>query len=210
MFLFNLSLPEFVALLGVTSSVVVALYLLSRSRLRRKVATLRFWNAALRPESSRQRRRIQQPWSLLLQLLALACLILAIAQPRLGSRENGPRDHVLILDNSSWMAAGSKDRTLMDEAKESARKWLRPPAALRSRPAGARRRPALSRDRHDRRPGVGCQSRGRLATGSRRARRRPGHGLRPSVATVQRSRRKKSAASGGRSSRSRNGKPWLG
>jgi hypothetical protein len=124
MFLFNLSLPEFVALLGVTSSVVVALYLLSRSRLRRKVATLRFWNAALRPESSRQRRRIQQPWSLLLQLLALACLILAIAQPRLGSRESGPRDHVLILDNSSWMAAGPKDRTLMDEAKESARKWL--------------------------------------------------------------------------------------
>ena len=124
MFLFNLSLPEFVALLGVTSSVVVALYLLSRARLRQKVATLRFWNAAMRPESSRQRRRIQQPLSLILQLLALACLILAIAQPRLGRREDWARGHVLILDTSSWMAAGTKDRTLMDEAKESARRWL--------------------------------------------------------------------------------------
>jgi hypothetical protein len=124
MFFLNLSFPEFAALLGVTTSVVVALYLLSRARLRRKVATLRFWNAALRPETSRQRRRIQQPWSLILQLLALACLLLAIAQPRLGSRESAPRSHVLILDTSSWMAAGARDRSLMDEAKETARKWL--------------------------------------------------------------------------------------
>src|SRR5512135_1901408 len=117
MFLFNLSLPEFLALFAATSSVVVTLYLLSRARMRRQVATLKFWNAAQRPESKHQKRRIQQPWSLLLQLLALTCLLLAIAQPRLGSRERGPRDHVLLLDTSSWMAAGAKDRTLMDEAK---------------------------------------------------------------------------------------------
>jgi len=124
MFLFNLSFPEFAALFGLTSSLVLALFLLSRARLRRKVSTLRFWNAASRPASLRRHRRIQQPWSLILQILALACLLLAIAQPRLGSRDRGPRSHVLVLDTSSWMAAGTKDRTLMDEAKEIARQWL--------------------------------------------------------------------------------------
>src|SRR5690349_15510366 len=103
MFLLNLSVVEFVALLVATSAVVVALYLLNRARRRQTVATLRFWVQAMRPESSHQRRRIQQPISLLLQLLALALLMLALAQPRLGSSNSGARDHILLLDTSSWM-----------------------------------------------------------------------------------------------------------
>jgi hypothetical protein len=126
----NLGLAEFMALLSVTSALVVTLYLLTRARRRQKVATLRFWAHATRPEASQQRRRIQQPLSLLLQLLALALLMLAIAQPRIGGGDSGGRDHVLLLDTSAWMAASGGNRSLMDEARESALAWLAriPPA----------------------------------------------------------------------------------
>ncbi|MBK5290961.1 MAG: VWA domain-containing protein [Acidobacteriia bacterium] len=107
MFLFNLSLAEFMALFSAASAVVVALYLLDRSRRSLKVATLRFWNEARRPVESTRRRRIRQWPSMLLQLAAIACLLLALAQLRWGSREDGSRDHVLILDTSAWMAAAT-------------------------------------------------------------------------------------------------------
>ena len=120
----NLGIAEFMAILGATSALVVALYLLNRARKRETVATLRFWVQAVRPDASRRRRRIQQPWSLALQLIGLALLLLAIAQPRLGSAGGWSRDHILILDTSSWMAAGTRTRSLMDQAKEAARAYL--------------------------------------------------------------------------------------
>jgi hypothetical protein len=120
----NLGFAEFMALLGATSALVVALYLLNRARKRQTVATLRFWVQAVTPDASRRRRRIQQPWSLALQLIGLALLLLAIAQPRLGSAGGWSRDHILVLDTSSWMAAGSRTRSLMDQARESARAYL--------------------------------------------------------------------------------------
>ena len=43
MFFLNLSLPEFLGLLGSLSGVVVALYLLDRMRKKHTVATLRFF-----------------------------------------------------------------------------------------------------------------------------------------------------------------------
>ena len=49
MFFFNLSLPEFLAIFSAVSGLVVALYLLSRSRRRQTVASLRFWTAARAP-----------------------------------------------------------------------------------------------------------------------------------------------------------------
>ena len=125
MFLLNLSLPEFLALFSALSGLTVALYLLSRSRRRQMVPTLRFWAHAKQPVPSARRKRIQQPWSLVLQLLSLACLLLAIAQLKLGDRERGSRDHVLLLDASSWMGARNGDRPLMDEARARAHSWIR-------------------------------------------------------------------------------------
>jgi hypothetical protein len=104
-FLLNLSALEFLAIFSALSGLVVTLYLLSRSRRRQQVATLRFWVQAQAPVVSKQRRRIQQPWSLLLQLLSIACLLLAIGQLQWGSRDDASRDHVLLLDTSSWMSA---------------------------------------------------------------------------------------------------------
>ncbi len=129
MFLLNLSLMEFMTLFGAASAVVVALYLLNRSRKKQQVATLRFWRTAQNPTIQKHRRRIQQPLSLILQLLSIALLLLAIAQLRLGNRETSSRDHVLILDTSSWMGAKSpvgrnRNAMLLDEAKALASSYI--------------------------------------------------------------------------------------
>ncbi|MGA3019087.1 MAG: BatA and WFA domain-containing protein [Bryobacteraceae bacterium] len=125
MYFLNLSLFQFAALFGSISAVSVALYLLDRSRRKQVVSTLRFWVAAEQPVVAARRRRIQQPWSLILQLVSMALLLLAIAQLRFGARLEAGHDHVIVLDTSAWMAARSGNRTLMDLARQSARQYLR-------------------------------------------------------------------------------------
>jgi hypothetical protein len=125
MHLLNLTLGQFLAVFGSVSAVMLALYLLDRSRRRQVVSTLRFWVSAEQPTVVARRRRIQQPFSLLLQLASIALLLLAIAQLRLGAPASAPRDHVLILDTSAWMAARTSTRTLMDLARDRARAYIR-------------------------------------------------------------------------------------
>jgi hypothetical protein len=124
MFFLNLSWLEFAAILGTLSSLVVALYLLDRVRNKHVVPTLRFFQAAEKPPEQKHRRKLQQPWSLILQLLSLLLLLLAIAQLRLGSPDRSSRDHVLILDSSAWMAARSGQVRLMDLARAAARHYV--------------------------------------------------------------------------------------
>ena len=125
MFLLNLSAVEFFALFSAVSGLAVALYLLDRSKKKLKVPTLRFWKHSEKPPVARHRRRIQQPWSLLLQILGMLLLLLAISQLRLGSPDRASRDHVLLLDTSAWMSARAPRGTLMDEAKVRARAYVR-------------------------------------------------------------------------------------
>ncbi|MGE5648412.1 MAG: vWA domain-containing protein [Acidobacteriota bacterium] len=132
MFLVNLTWLQLFALVGGMSAGVVALYLWDRSKRRIAVPTLLFWRPAERAAEVKHRKRIQQPWSLILQLVSMALLLLALAQPRLGTRGPAARDHVLILDTSAWMAARLGKGTLMDEARKAAR------AYARSLPAGDR------------------------------------------------------------------------
>ena len=110
---------------GSVSVVMLALYLLDRSRRRQVVSTLRFWVSAEQPTVVARRKHIQQPWSLLLQLVSMALLLLAIGQLRFGAPASAPRDHVLILDTSAWMAARTSTRTLMDAARDRARAYVR-------------------------------------------------------------------------------------
>lgn len=125
----NLSLGEFAALAGVISAGLVALYLFDRSRRRRVVATLRFWTPSELSSEWKRSRRVQQPWSLLLQIVSMLLLLLAIAGPRLGGTL-APRDHVLILDTSAWMGARTRQGILLDQAKAAALAYLdRVPAA---------------------------------------------------------------------------------
>ena len=122
----NLGLGELLGLVGAISAGVVALYLLDRSKRRQIVATLRFWSAADVRTELKHRRRIQQPWSLLLQLASLALLLTAIAGPQLGIFDTAGRDHVIVLDTSAWMGARAAGQgTLMDQAKANARAFLR-------------------------------------------------------------------------------------
>ncbi|HVN05819.1 MAG TPA: BatA and WFA domain-containing protein [Bryobacteraceae bacterium] len=124
MHLLNLTLGQFLAVFGSVSALTLALYLLDRSRRRQMVSTLRFWVSAEQPAQAARRRRIQQPFSLILQLVSMALLVLAIAQLRLGAPAAAPRDHVLILDTSAWMAARVGGHTLMDRARERARAYI--------------------------------------------------------------------------------------
>ena len=124
MYFLNLSLLQFATLFGAVSAISVALYLLDRSRRKQIVSTLRFWVAAEQPAVAARRRRIQQPWSLILQLASMLLLLLAIAQLRFGAPEQAGRDHVIVLDSSAWMAARSGNRTLMDAARQTARQYL--------------------------------------------------------------------------------------
>src|SRR5579871_6460082 len=101
----NLGLGELLGLVGAISAGVVALYLLDRSKRRQVVPTLRFWiDADVRTEL-KHRRRVQQPLSLLLELLSLFLLVCAIAGPQLGVIDGAGRNHVVILDTSAWMGA---------------------------------------------------------------------------------------------------------
>src|SRR5260370_13063357 len=104
MFFLNLTFAQFATLLASVSGVVVALYLLDRSRRKQTVATLRFWVAAEQPTEVARRKRIQQPLSLLLHLLSLCLLLLAIAQLRLGRRGPTPFHHALIPHTPAWLA----------------------------------------------------------------------------------------------------------
>ncbi len=125
MFFLNLSLMEFLALASALSAFLVALYLLDRSRRRQTVATFRFWNASALVPRSRRRRRIQQPWSLLLQLVSVLMLLASLAGLRWGSPARVMRDHVIILDTSAWMAARGRSGSLLDEAKTAATAYVR-------------------------------------------------------------------------------------
>jgi len=125
MYFFGLSFGEFLAMFSAASGVVVALYLLDRSRRSVVVATLRFWTHAKRPVESTRRRRIRQWPSLLLQLISIAFLLLALAQLRLGSPDSSSRDHVLILDTSSWMSARDANTILFEDARAQALAYVK-------------------------------------------------------------------------------------
>jgi len=124
MYFLNLSLLQMLTVFGAVSAVSVALYLLDRSRRKQIVSTLRFWVAAEQPTVAARRRHINQPWSLILQLVSMALLIVALAQVRFGAPAAAGRDHVIVLDTSAWMAARSGNRTLMDAARQMARDYL--------------------------------------------------------------------------------------
>ena len=93
----------------------------------------------------KHRRKLQQPWSLILQLLSLLLLLLAIAQLRFGSPDRSSRDHVLILDTSAWMAARTGNGRLIDQARAPGTGLCERAARERPRDGGARRRLATAR-----------------------------------------------------------------
>src|ERR1700722_18745700 len=126
----NLSLGQFLTLFAAAGGIAFVLYLLDRSRRKVVVPTRRFWTAAEQPTTVVRRKTVTQPWSLMLQLFGILLLLLAIAQLRWGMFSGKPRDHVLLLDTSAWMAATTPSpnqpkRTLMDLARLEAALYIR-------------------------------------------------------------------------------------
>ncbi len=124
MFFLNLTAAEFFVLLGSLASLITALYLLDRAKRRKIVSTLHFWTQAIRAEERQSRKKMRDPWSLLLQLASLLLLLLAIAQLQWGTREHSGSDHVLVLDTSSWTAERTGQGTVLDREKLLARSYL--------------------------------------------------------------------------------------
>ncbi len=120
MFFLNLTAGEFFALLGALGGLVTALYLLDRAKRKKIVSTLRFWTSAVAAEEKQTRKRMRDPWSLILQLVSLCLLLLAIAQLQWGTRESKGRDHVLLLDTSAWSAEVQGNTVLLDREKQLA------------------------------------------------------------------------------------------
>ena len=124
MFFLNLTATEFFSLLGVLGSSITALYLLDRSRRKKYVSSLRFWAFSGATPTQQTRKHVNQPWSLLLQLLSLLLLLSAVAQLQLGDRSNSARDHVLLLDTSAWSMARLAGGTVLDAEIREAETYI--------------------------------------------------------------------------------------
>ncbi len=123
----NLTLPQLLTVFVPLAAALVALYFYDRSRRRLTVSTLRFWPRRPAPPVTRRHRKIQQPWSLALQLLATLLLLLAIADLRFGVFGGEPRRHAIILDQSAAMRYRLDDGSggvWMDLAKAQALAYL--------------------------------------------------------------------------------------
>jgi hypothetical protein len=119
--LVGLPLAVFIIALVVPAGVVVALY---TARLRRKPAVVAFgllWRkVAERVSQTRKLGRLENPFGLILQLLAIALICFAAGHPRWVFQEQAPLTVALVMDNSGSMAARPGLRSRFDEARSRA------------------------------------------------------------------------------------------
>ena len=100
-------------------ALITALYLLRRRYLPRQVPSTFLWEKALRDSAAnRPFQKLRKNLLLPLQLLAAACLVLALMQPVTGGGKAGKT--VLILDLSASMQTRSGGRSRLEEAREAA------------------------------------------------------------------------------------------
>ncbi|MHC4180853.1 MAG: VWA domain-containing protein, partial [Planctomycetota bacterium] len=110
------------ALLGLLLAVPVVILYLRRIRLRRQpVATNVLWERVFAEQPIRSAwQRWRYPASLAVQLTLLALIVAALADPQIP----GPRQIVLIIDNSPGMGAADVKPTRLEKAKEAANRLI--------------------------------------------------------------------------------------
>jgi hypothetical protein len=120
-----LTVWQWLLLFGGTAAVVAALYLLRLARRRAVVPFSPLWDEVLDAERRRNPfRRLRRLLSLLIQVLVLALVTLALADPRLGDASVA-RDLVLVIDASASMQTlDGPDRTRFDRALADARRLV--------------------------------------------------------------------------------------
>lgn len=114
------------ALLLALIAIPIVIFYILKVRLRRlPVSTNLFWNQIFEDRPPKSLWQNLRYWlSLLAQLLILALLVLAIADPILSWQTKGARRMVLILDVSASMQAVDKASTRFDSAKQAAQRVL--------------------------------------------------------------------------------------
>jgi len=114
------------ALLLALIAIPIVIFYILKVRLRRvPVSTNLFWNQIFEEKPPKSLWQNLRYWlSLLAQLLILALLVLAIADPILYWQTKGARRVVLIMDISASMQAFDKATTRFDSAKQAAQRVL--------------------------------------------------------------------------------------
>ena len=114
------------ALLLALIAIPIVIFYILKVRLRRvPVSTNLFWNQIFEEKPPKSLWQNLRYWlSLLAQLLILALLVLAIADPILSWQTKGARRLVLIMDVSASMQAADKATSRFDSAKQAAQRVL--------------------------------------------------------------------------------------
>jgi hypothetical protein len=114
------------ALLLALIAIPIVIFYILKVRLRRvPVSTNLFWSQIFEEKPPKSLWQNLRYWlSLLAQLLILALLVLAIADPILSWQTKGARRVVLIMDVSASMQAFDKATTRFDSAKQAAQRVL--------------------------------------------------------------------------------------
>ncbi|HEX8185171.1 MAG TPA: VWA domain-containing protein, partial [Blastocatellia bacterium] len=105
------------------SAIIIFFYLLKLKRKRRVVPSVFLWQRALEEvEANAPFKKLRRSLLLLLQLLALAALVFALARPLIKMRSLASGSTIIVIDATASMSARDEDgRSRLDRAKELAR-----------------------------------------------------------------------------------------
>ncbi|MEW6212369.1 MAG: BatA and WFA domain-containing protein [Acidobacteriota bacterium] len=108
------------------SGIIIFFYLLKLRRKRRIVPSVLLWQRALEElEANAPFRKLRRSLLLLLQLLALAAMVFALARPLISTRSLAAGSTVIIIDSTASMSARDEaGRTRLERAKELAREMI--------------------------------------------------------------------------------------
>lgn len=107
---------------GLLAIIIIALYLLRLRRQPRRVGSTFLWRQVVRDlEANTPWQRLKPSWLLLLQLLALAAIVLALARPFNFVASAVQGETVVLLDTSASMSATDVSPSRFDAAKAEVR-----------------------------------------------------------------------------------------
>src|SRR4029079_9282888 len=104
-------------------AIIIFFYLLKLKRKRRVVPSVFLWQRALEEiEANAPFKKLSRSLLLLLQLIALAALVFALARPLIRMRSLASGSTIIIIDSTASMSARDEGgRSRLDRAKELAR-----------------------------------------------------------------------------------------